>query len=187
MPTLKLRLWLFPKGGGLEFGLARGMPGGIPVLAFNVQGGKVQPLHHGQYIDNDMMVAEELKDGIFRRNLFVVRDSDAVSLELYQAFKKRNKFMVLAAITSVALGGIEKHANLLIRHAYIKEFKTGSTQFDDGRPGRKNQDGILFSFESRNADISFGSNSEEIFKREVAKIAGAIAGSVAAIGKKVGL
>lgn len=154
---------------------------GVPAKIFNVQGGKVQPLENGAHIDNEMLVADELKEAIYRRNLLVIRDSDALSVELYQAFEKRCKLLIMPSVFSVEKSGLMKGAHLTIRSATIKQFKIGKSG------GIFNQDAILFGFSSSNAEIHYGSNSAELFKSELIKVAGAVAAGAQSIGKQLGL
>ncbi|MEO6589998.1 MAG: hypothetical protein ABIP06_11915 [Pyrinomonadaceae bacterium] len=171
MATLSLSLRIYIVGG-TEIGTMLGVRARI----FNVQGGKVQPLEHGAYIGNDMLVADELKEAIYRQNLLVIRDSDSLSIELYQAYQKRTKLLVLPSVFSTEGNGMMRGAHLSLRNATIKKFKIGKSD-------SVNQDVILFGFSSRNAEIYYGNNSAEIFRREVMRIASAVATSVEGIGK----
>jgi hypothetical protein len=176
MQTLQLSLRIYVIGGG-EIGTLLGVSAAI----FNVQGGKIQPLVNKAYIENDMLVADELKDAIIRRNLFVIRDSDALSVELYRAYELHKKLIVLPSVYSLDGNGGMKGAHLSIRKATIKQFKIGK------RDGLINQDAILFGFASGDAEIFYGSNATELFQREIMKIAGAIATSVEGVGRQLGL
>lgn len=181
MPTLELGLRIFADSDTQINGL---LP--APVVLFNVQGGKVQPLRHGEYIDNIMLVADELKDAIYRRNLLIVRNSDSISAEIYQGFAQGKRFVVLADVASTEMNGLSQYAFLTISNARIRQFKIGKS------PGGMfsnsiNMDSILFSFKSSDARIGYGSNSSEIFKREVMRIAGAIGQSAAGVAKQLGI
>ncbi|CAN5679785.1 hypothetical protein BH20ACI4_BH20ACI4_30590 [soil metagenome] len=176
MATLDLSLRIYVIGGN-EIGTLLG----VPATIFNVQGGRVQPLENGAYIGNDMLIADELKDAIYRRNLLVIRDSDSLSVELYRAYEQRRKLFVLPSVFSTEGSGLMRGAHLALRNATIKQFKIGK------RDGLINQDGILFSFASRDAEIYYGTNAAEIFRREIMRIAGAVANSVVGIGKQLGL
>lgn len=176
MQTLSLSLRIYVVGGG-EIGTLLGVSAAI----FNVQGGKVQPLVNKASIENDMLVADELKDAIYRRNLFVIRDSDALSVELYRAYEQHKKLIVLPSVYSLDGKGGRKGAHLSIRKATIKQFKIGK------RDGSINQDAILFGFASGDAEISYSNNATELFQREIMKIAGDTATRVQDIGRQLGL
>jgi len=157
-----------------------------PVTVFNVQGGKVQPLRHGEHVDNIMLIADELKDAIYRRNLLVVRNSDSLLVEIYQGYTQGKKFLVFADVAASESSGISRYAYLTIANARIREFKIGKSPgglFGDSI----NMDSMLFSFRSSDARVGYGSNSAEVFKQEVMRIAGAIGQSAASIGKQLGI
>lgn len=154
---------------------------GVPAKIFNVQGGKVQPLENAAHMDNEMLIADEFKEAIHRQNLLVIRDSDALSVELYRAFEKRAKLLVMPSVYSVEKSGLMKGAHLTIRNATIKQFKIGKSA------GIINQDAILFRFASSDTEIHYGSNSAELFKSELIKVANAVAAGAQRIGKQLGL
>lgn len=97
MSTLKL---------GLRLSIGKENIGGIfglPVLIINTPGGAFQPLQHDEYIENDMVIGDEMKDAIYRKKLQILRNSDNASVEIYKAYQARKKFLIIATVEQLEL------------------------------------------------------------------------------------
>lgn len=161
-----------------------GIFGILPVLIFNTPGGAWQPIVDGDFIDNDMVVGDELKDSIHTGKLQILRDSDKHSISIYQAFQKRHKLLVIAGVTTTGLtGGITTSATLIIKEAVIQKFDNPK----GGLLSPITRDRFTLRYEGRNAQLKYGSNYQSLVQSEIGKIVGTIVDNVKNVAGQAGL
>ncbi len=140
---------------------------GLPALMFNAPGGPLQPLIQGESVDNPMVVGDELKEVAFRRQLQIMRNSDAHSIDLYQAFQQGKKFLVIAhVIVTDSAGAATSTATLTITTAKMTQFNRKKV---GGILANNYRDDMKFSFSSGNTKIEYGSNIDAAVSRAVGK------------------
>ncbi|MGH9949665.1 MAG: hypothetical protein ACRD6X_21045 [Pyrinomonadaceae bacterium] len=173
MSTLNLNLILSVKNANGPESI--GGVFGLPVQVFNVPGGPWQPLVHADSVANAMVVGDELKEAVFRQQLQILRDSDAHTIDVYQAYQAGKKFVVIAnVVVKDSTGAISTSATITITEAKIKHFKRKKI---GGFLAPKHRDDILFSYASGNTKIEYGSNINAVAARELGKTLTAVNGT----------